>query len=140
VFVDIEIDGWLRLNGLNLLRDGAMRSSQLTPLINGKRCFIDAVEVVDPDLRASLTAAIKAAITEYAETLPLEQRVKPPRPPEPRREEPRPDAAVTGAKRGNAPASVKPASATLLNAKPVTTKQPGRPILPPPTRLLVRRT
>ena len=29
-FVDVEIDGWLRLNGLNLLRNGALAPAQLT--------------------------------------------------------------------------------------------------------------
>ena len=64
-FVDIELNGWLRLNGVHFQRDGTLRSAQLTPLRNGQRLFIPAVEVLDADLRELLTADILAAIHQH---------------------------------------------------------------------------
>ena len=83
-FVDIELNGWLRFKGIHYLRDGTLRSAQLTPIRNGRRVFLPAVEVLDADLCELLTADILAAIHQHLETLPPEKRVKPPRPPEPR--------------------------------------------------------
>ena len=39
-FVDIELDGWLRFNGLNLDRDGGLRSAQLTATRAGQRSYL----------------------------------------------------------------------------------------------------
>jgi hypothetical protein len=64
-FVDLELDGWLRLNGAHFQRDGTLRSAQLTPLRNGQRLFIPAVEVLDADLRELLTADMLAAIHQH---------------------------------------------------------------------------
>src|SRR5262249_13348406 len=78
-YVDIEVDHWLRFTGLHYRRDGTLRSAQLTPLgRNGKRQFLNAVEIVDADLRELLPQETLAAIHAHIETLPLEQRVKPP--------------------------------------------------------------
>jgi hypothetical protein len=78
-FVDIEVDHWLRFAGLHYRRDGTLRSAQLTPLgRDGRRQFFNAVEIIDADLRELLTQEILAAIRAHIETLPLEQRVKPP--------------------------------------------------------------
>jgi hypothetical protein len=127
-FVDIEINGVLRLNGVNLMRDGSIRPGQLTPLIHNKRCYIDSIQVLDEDLRESLRTAILAAIQAHLETLPPEQRVKPPRPPESRQPDKRPAA------------SAKPLAAVPIKPKPAgpaVVKHPaGKPKLPPPVRLL----
>jgi hypothetical protein len=133
-FVDIKI-GILRLNGLHLMRDGSLEAARLTPLIHNKRAFIPAVEILDPRLLESLTTAIQEAIQEHLKTLPPEQRVKPPRPPESRQPDKRPVA------------SAKPLSAVPIKPKlagPAVAKPPaGKPKLPPPVRLLAnfpRRT
>ena len=127
-FVDIEINGVLRLNGVNLMRDGSIRPGQLTPLIHNKRCYIDSIQVLDEDLRESLRTAILAAIQAHLETLPPEQRVKPPRQSGPRPSTDRMPAA-----------SAKP-SAVPIKPKPVGTAvakpRAGKPKLPPPVRLL----
>jgi hypothetical protein len=57
-FADVLIDGWLRLNGVNLMRDGSVRPGQLTPLIAGRRCRIDSIQVIDENLRKVLSDAI----------------------------------------------------------------------------------
>jgi hypothetical protein len=82
-FVNIEVDGWLRFVGLNLLRDGRLWSAQLTTFTGTgtKRIYRDAVQILDPDLRELLTADILDAIQTYIATLPEEERIKPPRPP-----------------------------------------------------------
>jgi hypothetical protein len=77
-FVDIEIDGWLRCKGLNLQRDGSLRSAQLTPWRNGKRVFRDAVEVLDADLNELLATDILTAISRHAEKLPPQEHIKAP--------------------------------------------------------------
>jgi hypothetical protein len=121
-FVDIEIDGWLRFSGIHLQRDGTLRSAQLTPMRKGRRAFLPAVEVVDPDLRELLTAEILAAIHQHLETLPPEKRMRPPQPIVPR--------AQPGLQR----APETPAAA--LHPQPTSAK----PLpLPPPRRLLVDR-
>jgi hypothetical protein len=143
-FVDVEVDGWLRLNGVNLLRDGSIRPGQLTPLIAGRRCHIDSIQIIDDHLRKSLTASILAAIRAHLETLPPEQRVKPPRPPESRQTDKQPATVTAGAKPQSAPVQAKSVPAALPGAaikpKPipaVRTKPPaGNPKLPPPVRLL----
>ena len=53
---------------------------------NGRRVFLRAVEVLDADLCELLTADILEAIHQHLETLAPEKRVKPPRPPEPRKQ------------------------------------------------------
>ena len=78
-FADVELNGWLRLNGLNLLRNHTLKSSQLTAFRNGKREYLSAVVVVDPDLRTLLETEILSAITGYLATLPESQRMRPPR-------------------------------------------------------------
>jgi hypothetical protein len=116
-FVDIQIDGVLRLNGIHLMRDGSVEARDLRPLIHHKRAFIPAIEILDPGLLESLTAAILAAIRAHLETLPPEQRVKPPRQSGPRPSTDRMPAA-----------SAKPL-AVPIKAKPARTavaKPPGR--------------
>jgi hypothetical protein len=150
-FIDVEIDGWLRLNGLNLLRDGSIKPGQLTPLIAGRRCHIDSVQVIDGDLRESLTAAILAAIRAHLEKLKPEERMKPPQPSESRQMGERPAAVIAREKPQSAASQAKPAPAAppraptneklipLISAKPPAEK----PKLPPPVRLLAsfpRRT
>jgi hypothetical protein len=158
-FADIEIDGKWRLNGINLLRDGSIKAGQLTPLIHNRRCYIPSIEILDPDLRESLTAAILAAIHTHLESLPPDQRAKPARPPEPRQTDERPTAVAASAppspgkataKPRHAPVQAKPAPAALpaapIKPKPIqtaSTKPAEKPSLPPPPRLLAhfpRRT
>jgi hypothetical protein len=90
-FVDIEVDGWLRFNGLNLHRDGKLWSAQLTRIVQGKRVYRNAVQILDGDLSELLRADILDAIRAHIETLPPEERVRPPKPPgqmiEPRKPE-----------------------------------------------------
>jgi hypothetical protein len=143
-FVDVVVNGWLRVNGLNFDRDGRLRPPQLTPCRrSGPRLFFDAIEVTDPDLRESVAAAILAAIHQHLETLPPEQRVLPPRPPEPRKTDQRPQVAPANGK--PLPAKPQPtatlaeiarASARTKNIQPVNAKPPA---VPPPARLLVSR-
>ena len=80
-FVDVTIDGWLRLNGLNYDRNGGLRSAQLTFTRNGKRNFVSAVAIIDSDLRELLKEDILGAINKYVANLPPEQRTRPPKPP-----------------------------------------------------------
>jgi hypothetical protein len=87
-FVDIELDGWLRFNGLNYHRDGTLRSAQLTPWRHGKRLYFDAVEILDADLGTLLTTDILAAINAHVQALPPEARVRRVKPPEPKKPEP----------------------------------------------------
>jgi hypothetical protein len=83
-FVDLELDGWLRINGLHLQRDNTIKSAQLTPLRDGRRVFLPAIEIVDAERRELLTGEILAAIRAHMETLPPEKREKPVRPVAPR--------------------------------------------------------
>jgi hypothetical protein len=131
-FCDLVINDILRANGSHLMRDGSIQPAKLTPLVNNRRVFIPAIEIIDENLRDSLTAVILAAIRAHLETLPAEQRVKPPRPPEPRPMDKQPQTA---------PFQAKPASAATFAApvkpKPIQTKPPAaKPKLPPPIRLL----
>jgi hypothetical protein len=80
-FVDVEIDAWLRFNGLNFLRDGTLRPAQLTPWRDGKRLFYDAVQILDADLSKLVAADILIAIRAHMALLPPEQRLLPPAPP-----------------------------------------------------------
>ena len=80
-FIDIELYGWLRFNGLNLLRDGTLRSSQLTPWRSGKRWFRNAIEILASDRAKLLAAEILSAIQAYRATLPATERWRPPAPP-----------------------------------------------------------
>ena len=121
-FIDLEVAGWLRLNGVHFLRDGTLKSAQLTPMRNGRRVFLPAVEVVDGDLRELLTAEILAAIHAHTESLPPERRVRPSRPPAPR--------AQPGLQR----APEKPAAA--LHPQPASARPAPRKPLPPPRRLM----
>jgi hypothetical protein len=128
-FVDVLINDTWRVNGINLLRTGGIKAGQLTPLVNNRRCYIDSIQVIDGDLRESLIAAIQTAIRLHIESLPLEQRVKPPRPPEPRQANQQPAAATVGAKPQTALVQDKPASpatpAAPVKPKPIHTKPPA---------------
>jgi hypothetical protein len=115
-------------------------------MINRQRCFIDCIQVLDPDLRERLTDAILAAIHAHLETLPPDERMKPPRLPAPRQTDERP-AAIASAEPQNGtvhanpapPAAVKPKPPGTVSAKPLAEK----PKLLPPVRLLanfLRRT
>jgi hypothetical protein len=121
-FVDVEIDGWLRFNGLNLLREGTLRSAQLTPWRNGRRMFRDAVQVVDADLDKLLSADILAAIQAYAALLPGERRRRPPLTPDEIRALPQPPPP----QRGTNPAA-RSTAPTPRRREP----------LPPPARLSI---
>jgi hypothetical protein len=122
-FVDVQIGNEFRLNGLHLMRDGTLQSAKLTPLIAGQRVFIPAIEVLDANLRESLTTALLAAIREHVAALSPKQRSKAPRPPENR-----PAKAPAGAQ--VAPPNGKPARRIILPAIP------EKPKLRPPVRLL----
>jgi hypothetical protein len=118
---------WLRFNGIHLQRDGTLKSAQLTPTRHGRRFFLPAVEVVDPDLRELLATEILAAIHQHLETLPPEKRMRPPQPIVPRAQpgqrEPETPVVALHAQ----PASAVPARPAIL--------APRKP-LPPPRRLL----
>src|SRR4029453_10885571 len=113
-FADVEIDGKWRLNGINLLRNGSIKSGQLTPLIKNRRVYIPSIEVLDPELRESLTAAIQGAIGSHLETLPPEQRMK--------LSEPR------------KPVARSPVVAASGPAQPAHARSPGRLNYPEPPR------
>jgi hypothetical protein len=146
-FADVEVDGWLRLNGINLMRDGSLKPGQLTPLIGHRRCYIDSIQVIDGSVRKQWETTILAAVREHLETLPPDQRVKPPQPPEPRQADKqvatasaKPSRENRTTKPQNAPVQAKPASAatsaTPVKPKPIHTKPPAvEPKLPPPVRL-----
>jgi len=115
-FVDVEIDGWLRFNGLNLLRDGTLRPAQLTPWRNGRRLFRDAVQILDTDLAELVAADILAAIRAHVALLPAERRSLPPvlhRPPK------------------------TPPQLTVEPAGKLTVQPAGKLRLPPPARLSI---
>jgi hypothetical protein len=117
-FVDIEVDSWVRYNGLNLLRDGTLRPAQLTPFRNGQRLFRDAVQILDTDLAQLVAADILAAIRTHVALLPAERRSLPPllnRPPK------------------------TPPKLTVEPVGKLTVQPAGKLTLPPPERLLARR-
>ena len=131
-FVDIVVDGWLRINGLNFLRDGSLKSPQLRYDRNGQRNWLSAVVVIDDDLRELLAGDILAAINKYAASLPPEQRMRPPRPPRPAAvEKVIMPATVTVPKKIILPVKV---AAAVIAAKPV--EPAAKKTLPPPGRLL----
>jgi hypothetical protein len=79
--VNVEIDGWLRLNGLNLLRDGTLKPAQLSPWQPGnshKRLYWDAVQILDGVLAKRLAADILRAIRAHVAGLPEKRRQRPP--------------------------------------------------------------
>jgi hypothetical protein len=131
-FIDLEVNGWLRFNGIHFQRDGTLRSAQLTPMRNGRRVFLPAVEVFDADLRELLTADILAAIHKHLETLPPEKRVKPPRPIAP---SDRPVNAQRAPEKPAATLHAQPASAIPEPRKP-TPEKANPKTLAPPLRLL----
>src|SRR5262249_53675083 len=119
-FVDISINDTWRVNGLHLMRDGTLQPAKLTPLIRGKRSYIDAIQVIDENLREQLMAAIRSAIQPHLKPLPPEHQVKPPQPPEPREMDQRPAAVRASAKPSpsakppqNAPTQAKTAPVAL---------------------------
>jgi hypothetical protein len=121
-FVNVEIDGWLRFNGLNLLRDGTLKSAQLTHYVGNQRVYHDAVEIPDDDLRALLAADILAAIRQHIETLPPEARIRLPR--LPRTPEQRAKPPVT-----------PPPRPPLRDSRPRPESNGSKRPLPPPMRL-----
>jgi hypothetical protein len=131
-FVDIEVDGWLRFNGVNFLRDGTLKPAQLTPWRNGKRMFRDAVEIPDADLRELLTEEILAAIHAHIETLPPERRMKPVHIPEPKVMAP--TAPTTKQKQ---PLPARPVKQIEQPDKPQPITRPKS--VPPPARLVVQQ-
>jgi len=127
-FVDIECDGWLRIIGLNYLRNGTLKPAQMTPWYRKPKQFFDAIQIPDPDLRQLITEEILAAIHAHVETLPPEQRSKPPKLPTPK---PVPAAASKPAVAPSKPAvTPKPPAAVV---KPANGPKP----LLPPRRLSV---
>jgi hypothetical protein len=165
-FVDAEIDGWIRVNGLNWMRDGTIRSAQLTPWGNGKRLFRDAVQILNDDLSKLLAADILMAISQHVAMLPPQERIKAPltaeeRPVFKQRAKQRPEttgnktAATTGPangapERNSAPArsqtmtrnnparDISRMRVTLLESVKGIPAKPssGNAKLPPPSRLL----
>ena len=131
-FVDLELNGWLRLNGIHLQRDGTLKSAQLTPMRNGRRVFLPAVEVLDAELRELLTEDILAAIHAHVESLPPERRMRPPRPIAPREQ---PFKVKRATEKPAAAPHAPPASPVPAPQKP-TLEKPKAKTLPPPRRLL----
>lgn len=131
-FIDIELNGWLRLNGIHFQRDGTLRSAQMTPMRNGRRVFLPAVEVLDADLHELLTADILATIHQHLETLPPEKRMRPPRPIAPREQ---PGNMQRVPEKPAAALHAQPASAIPAPRKPTPEKAKAK-TLPPPRRLL----
>jgi len=134
-FIDLELNGWLRLNGIHFKRDGTLLSAQLTPTRHGRRIFLPALEVLDADLRGLMTAEILAAIHTHMESLPPETRVRPPRPSASRDEQ-----AVNvqrAPERPPAALHAQPARAIPVPTpwKPTTEKAKAK-TLAPPLRLL----
>lgn len=129
-FVDIVVDNWLRINGVNLLRDGGLMPPQLSYNRSGKRNWLSAVVVIDDDLRELLSGDILAAITTYVASLPPEQRMRPPRP--------------AAAKPPQEPANAEPplkevraaGAAQVSTRVDISKTHNGKPALPPPRRLL----
>jgi hypothetical protein len=117
-FVNVEIDGWLRFIGLNWLRDGSLQPAQLSYFRDGKKRYLDAVEIADPDLRALISDDILAAIQTYVETLPEEERIKPPRPPRTPQQPARPPV----------PPATRP---PLRQAHPILPPNGKHPVAPP---------
>jgi hypothetical protein len=137
-FVDVEVDGSLRFNGLNFLRDGSLRPAQLTQMLReGKRRYRDAVTILDPDLEKLLAAEILAAIQKHVALLPPELRMRPPLPP-PAAGEHKPTPTAQGAVRIEAAAAPAPAAAALPPRPAQTPASSPRKPLPPPARLLAR--
>jgi hypothetical protein len=123
-FVNVEIDGWLTFVGLNLLRDGSLQPAQLSYFRDGKKHYLDAIEITDPDLRALVQADIVDAIRQHLENLPPDERSKPPRPPRTPQRPARPPV----------PPATRP---PLRQAQPIP-RSNGKPVAPP-VRLLPDR-
>ncbi|MGA7239442.1 MAG: hypothetical protein WBY44_27420 [Bryobacteraceae bacterium] len=124
-FADIVFDGWLRINGVNFLRDGSLKSPQLRYDRNGQRNWLSALAVPDPDLRELLAGDILAAINKYVATLPPEERMRPPRPPAAKPEKVAMPVTVAAPKKIVLPVKVMPKAV-----------EPAVKTLPPPGRLL----
>lgn len=132
-YVNLLIDGWVRINGLRYMRNQTIATGQLTPMKNGKILFVPAIEIPDPERRAAIEGVICAAILAHLETLPPEQRIIPPVPPKPKKPKAPPPAAPQAkqVKRTEAvstlsiPAPPRPA-APAISGKPI-----GKPIVPP---------
>jgi hypothetical protein len=148
-FVDIELDGWLRFIGLNLMRDGSLRAAQLKTRSGSREgwLYFPAIVIPDDDLRELLISEILAAIRAHVASLPPEKRMRPPRPPA----VPPVPATTTGIRgvafgTGAAPRqdhSMKPRrgnpqlAAIAANSEKAPEKSPnGKKVLPPPRRLL----
>jgi hypothetical protein len=83
-FVDVLIDDWLRVNGLNYCRDGTLSSAQLTWQHNARRHYRSSIVIEDADLRELVLQEIKVALDAHIASLREKQRMLPPRPPKPR--------------------------------------------------------
>jgi hypothetical protein len=146
--VDVLIDDWLRVNGLNYCRDGTLGSAQLTWQHNARRHYRSSIVIEDADLRELVLQEINVAFGAHIASLREEQRMLPPRPPKPRPAPsdgkpknpppaPRAEAAPSPVQ-GTAPKPVKPAPAPLkpstTNARRVMQAQtlPHRTALRPP--------
>jgi hypothetical protein len=110
-FVDIECDRWLRIMGINFLRNGRLQSAQLTPWRPaGKRVYYNAIEIPDADLRTLIEEEILSAIHAHVATLPPEQRSKPIKPPTPPKPAPIAPAVSNRQQRPFQPQPTKPLS------------------------------
>jgi hypothetical protein len=119
-FVDIELNGWLRFIGLNLMRDDSLRAAQLKTRSGSREgwLYFPAVVIPDDDLRKLLISEILAAIHAHVETLPPERRMKPARLPEPK----------------------PPVNAEPKPRPPAAKPSNGKKALAPPRRLLIGAT
>jgi hypothetical protein len=131
-FVDVEIDDWLRVNGLNFTRNGTVRPAQLTWKRAGKGMFRDTVQVPDADLAKLLAGDILAAVEAHIAFLPEEQRLRLPIPLKPRLKPNQPPATQD--------ALVMTAPASKPSSSPSPTKSVPHKLkpLPPPQRLSAR--
>jgi hypothetical protein len=127
-FVDIELDGWLRFVGLNLMRDGSLRAAQLKTRSGSREgwLYFPAVVIPDDDLRELLASEILAAIHAYVATLPPDQRMRPPTV-----RLPRPPAVPP-------PGKPKTLTAPVQQVKPEKSAT-AKHALPPPHRLLAAK-
>jgi hypothetical protein len=122
-FVDVLIDDWLRVNGLNYCRDGTLGSAQLTWQHNARRHYRPSIVIEDADLRELVLQEIKVALEAHIASLRGDQRLLPPRPPKPR-------PAPSDRKPKNPPSA--PCAEAAPSTVQWTAPKPARPAPTPP--------
>jgi hypothetical protein len=85
-FFNVTADGWLKIYGLALLRDGGITVAQLTWTRGRQKFYRPAIKILDDDLRELVTREIRAALNAHIATLPEGERELPPAPPKPRKQ------------------------------------------------------